>query len=186
MSRAAIIVIADRVVSAGAQLDDHFLEFADDQHVFKDRDRFGGVYRAGLQLALKIALIAVCGDLAAIDHERIEPRPHVAQICAGFDRHLVALSWLQARATGTRDPPVLCDSRYQGNMPDLLLYINSLSWRFVHFFHNPDLRTWTPFCGATADRAAARRVARMTRKTRRWSWLGASTMLRPTPQGEEQ
>ena len=103
--RAAIIVIANGIVSAGTQLDDHLLEFADDQHVFEDRDRFRGGQRIGRELRPKAALIAVSGDLAAIDHERIEPRPHVAQIRARFDRHLVALSSLQARATGTRDPP---------------------------------------------------------------------------------
>ena len=37
---AAVVEVADGIVGAGAQLDDHLLEFADDQHVFEDRDRF--------------------------------------------------------------------------------------------------------------------------------------------------
>ena len=41
--RAAVVEVADRLVGAGAQLDDHLFEFADDQHVFQDRDRLGGV-----------------------------------------------------------------------------------------------------------------------------------------------
>ena len=109
--RAAIIVIADGIVSAGTQLDDHLLEFADDQHVFEDRDRLGGGDRLGCELRSQIALIAIRGDLAAIDHKRIEPRPHVAQIRARFGRHLVVLSSLQARAFRTRDPPGPYDCR---------------------------------------------------------------------------
>ena len=78
--RAAVIVVADRLVGAGAQLDDHLLQFADDQHVFEDRDGLGGGERLGFQFGREIALVAIGGDLAAIDFKRREFRPRIAQV----------------------------------------------------------------------------------------------------------
>ena len=80
MSRAAIVVVADRLVGAGTQLDDHLLEFAYRQHVFEKRYRLLGRQRLGLQLRPHASLVAIRRDPAAIDHKRFELRPHVAQI----------------------------------------------------------------------------------------------------------
>jgi len=48
--RAAIIVITDWLVGAGAELDDHLLHFPDGEHVLEDRDRLGCRDRLRLEL----------------------------------------------------------------------------------------------------------------------------------------
>ena len=71
--RAAVVEIADRLVGARTQLDDHLLEFADDHHILEHRNRLSGVDRSGSQLRLEIALVAIGRNFAAIDLERIKP-----------------------------------------------------------------------------------------------------------------
>ena len=78
--RAAVVELADRIVGAGAELDDHLFEFTDDQHVLEDCDGFAGDDGPGFQFGFKASLVAIGGDFAAIDFERREFRPRIAQI----------------------------------------------------------------------------------------------------------
>ena len=78
--RATIIIVADRLVGAGPELDDHLFQFPDDQHVFEDRNRLGGRDGLGFQFGREIRRVAVGMNLAAINYIRRELRPRIAQI----------------------------------------------------------------------------------------------------------
>ena len=72
---AAVVEIANRLVGAGTQLDDHLFEFADDKHVFQNRDGLVGGDRFVFEFGLQITGVTVGRDFAAVDFERREFRP---------------------------------------------------------------------------------------------------------------
>ena len=78
--RAAIIEIANRFVSARTELDDHFFQLADDQHVFQNCDGLGGGDCFCFKFGGEIALVAISGNFATIYFERREFRPRITQI----------------------------------------------------------------------------------------------------------
>ena len=78
--RAAVVVVADRLVGARPELDDHLFQLADDQHVFQDRNRLGGRDRLRFKFGREIRRVAIGGNLAAIDFIRRELRPRIAQV----------------------------------------------------------------------------------------------------------
>src|SRR5581483_11935872 len=77
---ATVVEIADRLVRAGAELDDHLLHFADHEHVLVNRDRLLGRDGAGLEFGFEAALVAEQVDLATVDLCGLELGPHVAEI----------------------------------------------------------------------------------------------------------
>ena len=84
--RAAVVVVADRLVGAGPELDDHLFQLADDQHVFEQVERGRRVQTAGAELRAQVACVDKAADRAKRLLERHEIGRCVAPIC-GLRRH---------------------------------------------------------------------------------------------------